>query len=100
MSHLAERRTSVPGVVGGAFAAFAGVALLAAGAFGLGDATGLAAFALRAAFEGRPKPSAMKSSVSTSARADPASTCGVMYGAAASTSCVICGGNAMGRHVV
>ena len=99
MSRLTERRTSVPGVAGGAFAALAGGDLAAAGAFAFGDATGLAAgaFALRAAFfAGRPKPSAMASSVSSSAAAVAASTGGVMYGDAASTSIASCGGNAIG----
>ena len=75
---------------------FAGVVLAAAGALaGLGDATGLAgALVLRAAFLGRPKPSAIATSVSSSASALPASTCGVMYGAAASKSVASCGGKA------
>ena len=87
----------MPGVAGAALAVFAGVDLAAAGAFaGLGDATGFAAtFTLRAAFfAGRPKPSAIATSVSSSASALPASTGGVMYGAAASASDASCGGKA------
>ena len=86
----------MPGVAG-ALIVFAGVDLAAAGALaGLGDATGLAgALDLRAAFlAGRPKPSAIATSVSSSASALPASTCGVMYGAAASKSVASCGGKA------
>ena len=52
-AHLAERRTSVPGVVGGAFVA--GVDLATAGAYGFGDAAAFTvAFALRPDFFGRP----------------------------------------------
>ena len=93
-THLAERRTSVPGVAGALV--FAGVALAAAGALAFaaaaGDAT-FTGFALRPPFlVGRPKPSAIATSVSSSANALPASTGGVMYGAAASTSDASCGG--------
>jgi len=95
---LAERRTSVPGVAGALV--FAGVDLAAAGALaGFGDATALAgALVLRpAAFlAGRPKPSAIATSVRSSASALPASTGGVMYGAAASTSDASCGGTIIG----